>query len=57
MNFIDAIYANWSDEERAALVDVHADLAARWESAPPEDRSAIEARLTEALNDYRASVV
>ena len=57
MKFIDAIYANWSDEENAALEEIHADLSARWESAAPKDRFAIEAKLTDALNDYRASVV
>lgn len=57
MNFIDAIYANWSDEEKAALEEIHADLSARWESAAERDRFAIEVKLTDALNDYRASVV
>lgn len=55
MNTIDAIYANWSPGEQAALAETHAELSAAWAAADANGKSTIELQFTEALNTYRST--
>jgi len=55
MNFITAIFSNFSDSEKAALGDLAATLEPEWEAGDAETRFSLEIQFTEALNNYRVS--